>query len=171
MSKDAPKAAAKAKNRPSKVRPLTARQERFCLLYLATGDIQRAYSEAGYPFKKDAIPGSTGFRSNPYEILANPRIKSRLRQLQQGNGIKTKEDLLRFLGLTMDSMSDGLPRVSDQVRSAEIIARLQGFFEPERVEHGISQGLTGYLAALRGANFGQKVIDLEPSEIKRIEDE
>jgi hypothetical protein len=169
-SKDAPKPV-KVRNRPTKVRPLTARQERFCLLYLATGDAVRAYSEAGYPHKRDAKPNSGGIRTNPYEILANPRIKNRLRQLQQGNGLKTKEDLLRFLGLTIDSLADGLPRVSDQVRASEIIARLNGYFEPERHELGLSQGLTGYLAALRGANFGQKVIDLESSQVKQLEDE
>lgn len=159
-----------AKRKPSKLRPLTDRQERFCLLYLATGDAVRAYSAAGYPHKRDAIAGSGGIRTNPYEILANPRIKNRIRQLQQGNGLKTKEDLLRFLGLTIDSMSDGLPRVSDQVRATEIIARLQGFFEPEKREIDIGSNLSGYLAALRGNNFGQKVIDLGPSVPQALED-
>lgn len=135
-------------------RPLNARQERFCLYYLASGDAQDAYCQAGYPFKRDAIGTSKSKEVIPYKMLGNIRIKNRLRQLSRTGGLKTKEDLLKFLGFTIDAVAEGPPRVSDQVRATEIYARLEGHFEPNKVELGLSEGFTAYLRELRASELG-----------------
>ena len=106
---------------------LSPRQEKFCMEYMATGDIVHAYKEAGYALGKN----DSKTRQRAWATLhTNKKIKKRLENL--------REEALRRMAWNADKVLEKVSKVYEQAmddsdftnanRSMETIARHLGMF-------------------------------------------
>ncbi len=95
---------------------LTDQQERFCLEYAANGgNATQAYISAGYAV--------TGADASASKLLGNPRVRSRIGELQQTAAEKlgiTQEYLLQHLKNAMD---DPTASLKDRLRAVEMAGK------------------------------------------------
>jgi uncharacterized protein YacL (UPF0231 family) len=106
---------------------LSPRQEKFCMEYMATGDIAHAYKAAGYALGKT----ESNTRQRAWAVLhTNKKIKKRLENL--------REEALRRMAWNADKVLEKVSKVYEQAmddsdftnanRSMETIARHLGMF-------------------------------------------
>ena len=106
---------------------LSPRQEKFCMEYMATGDIVHAYKAAGYALGKN----ESKTRQRAWATLhTNKKIKKRLENL--------REEALRRMAWNADKVLEKVSKVYEQAmddsdftnanRSMETIARHLGMF-------------------------------------------
>lgn len=124
-----------------------SRHEKFAQL-VASGDPQaNAYVSAGY--------AQTGCHANASRLIAQDNISARIAEIREKAATKadiTKADVIKFLRkfVEFDIMLEPMKR-SDQLKAAEIIIKLCGFAEPEKVQLGANSELTELLKKLRGS--------------------
>lgn len=132
------------------------RQERFCLLYVMTGNATEAYREAGYHSKTPEI--------HAHQLVTNSKVLSRIAELKAistPKRIRNREGIIEWLDDLMNRPADEPVKWSDKLRAAEIIARMCGYNAADRVEIRAGDSLNNYIVALRAKPIGGEVIELE----------
>jgi hypothetical protein len=103
------------------------KHERFAQLYAVSGNASAAWREATGK-TKDADAHSASF-------MVIHGMKERIEEIRAVTAAKSerkKEDLYAFLWRAVDGVEEVK---AEQLRAAEIIARMTGWNEPEKVEH------------------------------------
>ncbi len=116
---------------------LNQRQEKFCLFYTgsACGDATKAYEMAGFKGgnKKSIHSSST-------KLVKRDIIQKRIAELRKEAENKltlSREDCLKILS----GIATTAPRDSDRLKAIEIIAKRQGYNEPEKAQLEISRAI------------------------------
>ncbi len=108
------------------------KHERFAQLFAVSGNASAAWREVTGK-TKDADARSASF-------MVIHGMKARIDEIRAGTAAKSerkKEELYAFLWRAVDGVEEVKP---EQLRAAEIIARMTGWNEPEKVEHsGVSE--------------------------------
>jgi len=120
------------------------RWERFCLLYVASGNASQAYRDAGFLSKSPDVEGC--------RLLAKPKIISRIQEIKAQNNRKSalsRDEALNILAEIARGPRDEFIKASDQERAIEIASRMCGWNEPDEVRLSAANTLTGYLLELR----------------------
>lgn len=139
---------------------LTAKQERFCYEYAASGNAYQAAKAAGYS-ERYAL-------SNTHRLVGNPLIKERLAELYRtreeeliADGTELKKRLTEIVRCTAKEENivivgtgDGrsepmsvekLPSFRDQMKAIELLARMGGMFNDKMsVEANVPVVIMGY---------------------------
>ena len=114
---------------------LTPKQEAFCMAYAKCGNATQAYNEASAP-KSDNIAAAASAR-----LLRNVKIQSRLQEIRQKieddkiMGPKEMQQILTGIARQTARDPDGkAPKYNDALKAAELLAKMQGAFAPDKVE-------------------------------------
>ena len=116
------------------------RQERFCLLYLLSGNASQAYREAGFNSRNPDV--------NASKLLVKASIQKRIAEFQPKK-TRNREGIIEWLDDLMSRPADEPVKWSDKLRAAEIIARMCGYNAPDQLELSAGSPLTRYLSDLR----------------------
>ena len=111
---------------------LSARQEKFCLEYMRTGDVLEAYKKAGYkPFRE----------RNAHALLASPKIQARIEEIREATIDKIKfsanKVLERFSEIYDRSLEEG--DFANANRSMEFVGKHLGMLvdrSEQKIRHG-----------------------------------
>lgn len=135
------------------MRPMTARQEKFCLLIVQGETKPTAYEQAGYSVKSKTVA-----QVQASKLLRMPNIQNRIQGLQG--------QLQRRTLITLESLTDDLIEIRQAARAAgsfgpavqatQTIAKLHGFMV-DRAEVTVSH---------RPAPLPTKVLELSEDEWK-----
>jgi Phage terminase, small subunit len=123
---------------------LTPVQERFCSLYVSSGNAAEAYRRAGYHAKDADVCAC--------KLLGTAKIANHLQELKAKNDRKmalSRDEALNILAEIARGPRDEFIRASDQERAIEIASRMCGWNEPDEVRLSAANTLTGYLLELR----------------------
>ena len=102
------------------------KHERFAQLFAVSGNASAAWREVTGKVKDANVHGD--------EFMAVHGMKARIEEIRAGTAEKSerkKEELYSFLWQAVDGAIEVRP---EQLRAAEIIARMTGWNEPEKVE-------------------------------------
>lgn len=111
------------------------KHEKFAQAFVLTGNASAALIAAGYAAN----------RKNVTQIKTNKDVESRIAEIRAENGAKcekSKQDIQVWLGRIIDGKEFVLP---EQIKAAEILNRMNGWNEPEKVE------VKGEVSILAGA--------------------
>lgn len=109
------------------------KHERFAQLFAVSGNASAAWREVTGKTKDANVHGD--------EFMAIHGMKARIEEIRAGTAAKSerkKEELYAFLWQAVDGEIEVKP---EQLRAAEIIARMTGWNEPEKIKHSGSVGL------------------------------
>lgn len=131
------------------------RHERFCLLYLISGNASEAYREAG--FKSKEVDG------NASRLIVKDSICKRLAEIKAQNALKialTRDEALSVVAEIARGPRDEFISAGDQLRAVEVASRMCGWNEPDQVRLSATDTLSSYLLDLRAKPIGGQVLEL-----------
>ena len=105
------------------LKPLTFRQERFVMEYLATGNATRAADTAGY-----AHPNHQAFR-----LLVNISVKAAI-EAQRNRLMQDSEAKLASYVASLEAESRDADQSGSRIRALELLIKVLGGFAPEKKE-------------------------------------
>jgi len=109
------------------MRPLSARQEKFCLQILSGAEGAVAARFAGYSFRSSHVQAS--------RLLANPRIQKRLRELREDVVERTCSDAVEMLAKLEAIYEKSMlyKEYGSAQRAVALQARIAGFERPPKL--------------------------------------
>ena len=105
------------------LKPLTFRQERFVMEYLATGNATRAADTAGY-----AHPNHQAFR-----LLVNISVKAAI-EAKRNELMQDSEAKLASYVASLEAESRDADQSGSRIRALELLIKVLGGFAPEKKE-------------------------------------
>lgn len=105
------------------LKPLTFRQERFVMEYLATGNATRAADTAGY-----AHPNHQAFR-----LLVNISVKAAI-EAKRNHLMQDSEAKLASYVASLEAESRDADQSGSRIRALELLIKVLGGFAPEKKE-------------------------------------
>ena len=122
------------------------RHEAFCQAFVTSGNASAAYRESGGNGKNadvmaDQLMGTNGIAERIAELKAEAGAKAEF----------TRANMLAFLAKVIRTESG---QMRDRLRAVELLAKMCGWNEPEKFEHGAGDELFELLKRLRGGSPG-----------------
>ena len=105
------------------LKPLTFRQERFVMEYLATGNATRAADTAGY-----SHPNHQAFR-----LLVNISVKAAI-EAKRNHLMQDSEAKLASYVASLEAESRDADQSGSRIRALELLIKVLGGFAPEKKE-------------------------------------
>jgi len=139
-----------------------SRHEKFCQLVAAGSSASAAYIQSGYDSKDPNVHGP--------RLMANDRINNRINELKRESVEKCRISKGQLIDYLVDVIQTPAGEVSrdhklcqgykdtevsneikmpDKLKAAEILCKLTGWNEPEKVTHEAGDTLTTFLQKLR----------------------
>jgi phage terminase small subunit len=119
------------------------RHEAFCQAFVTSGNASAAYRESGANGKNADVQAA--------KLVVTGSIRERIAELKAEAGAEaefTRADMLAFLAKVIRTESG---QMRDRLRAVELLAKMCGWNEPDKHEHGASNELTELLKRLRGS--------------------
>ena len=135
---------------------LTSKQEAFCLAFAENGgNATQAYLDTYHPKNENTAAACAS------KLLRNPKILSRIRQLQDEAAQARLMSVLQIKGTLSDIVRNESEKTSDRIAASNLLLRAAGEFVRAKVD---DDGVTLY----SGSGEGDTVIILPP--IRPIEE-
>ena len=118
------------------------RHEAFCQAFVTSGNASAAYRESGANGKNADVQAA--------KLVVRGSIRERIAELKAEAGAKaefTRASMQAFLAKVIRGESG---QMRDRLRAVELLAKMCGWNEPEKQEHGASDELTELLMRIRG---------------------
>lgn len=117
---------------------LTYNQEKFCQVYIQTGNQSEAYRQA-YPKSLKWKPESVNVKAS--EMMTNVKVSARVKELQ--NKLEKKHDIskdkiiARLQEIIYKQEELGVDKIDLPAmnKAIDTLNKMQGYYAPEKVEH------------------------------------
>jgi phage terminase small subunit len=130
------------------MKPLSQRHEKFCQLYVASGNATRAYEDAGYSTKGNAseVQGS--------KLLRNPKVAQRINEIQAGAVSKiefSRDKTIETLIKIVESKKTKEVPTRDKLKAIDTLCKILGYYKPVEVNVNVEAKLIAMIADVTGA--------------------
>jgi hypothetical protein len=125
---------------------LRIRHQAFCQAFVTSGNASAAYRDSGGNGKNADVMAD--------QLMGTNGIAERIAELKAEAGAKAEFTRASMQAFLAKVIRDESGQMRDRLRAVDLLAKMCGWNEPEKYEHGASNELTELLKRLRGGSPG-----------------